>query len=726
MRISVALTGFACLLPAASIPAKAADDRPIYYVMLQMLEDSFQDYEAALQTELRARLAAIDREHDERMAELERALEELEAERVTKEEQFNAEREALNRRIVAINEQIALRDGRLSEDRRLEDARVADYAGHPRVMELKDEVAEQLATVEAERARYLERIEALERARRRLSEEVSDYVAAGHPLAQEIESLSEEYQRFAEAERSRLKAEADAYATQYLAFENWLEGENEILEKSREVVRGAIERDREQRALHASYQSSVSALIEEYNSLVEAYNRNEGDASEQATRRRRLGELDGEIEREREALARAREAVIESTAAAEERDRHFQSIYQRHLEEKHEREARLARARAELNATRAAVESALESRRRKVDAQIVALEKDISLELGDARAALEKASQQVTSEYGRGHEGFDQAMTRVLEENEIGLLYTSDGAPRYDLSRPHTAAVYTAVERAVARRREIDAVVAALAVSTAGKHEQAGTPPAATALERQRAGIAEERQLLLEAHARYASDFQDRLTEIRQRRRAGDAKHRERRERLVDLYRARAELTANEFLTVQGALVAALGTGAGARSAPGETETLRATLRARAGAFQGETGDELLATDALLAHLRELAPAAPAASTAPQWVEAGARTVEEIRELAGAGKAALTYAWLERLRARGAFAELRRALQASAAVDDSDDWTRTLFVGGVMAHAAIIEQRLAGGETGIEVSILERSYRLAGDGSLVAAPAGAP
>lgn len=720
--LSAAFTGV--LWPAAS-SAQSADDRPIHYIMLQVLEDSFQDYQIALEGALRERLAALGRDYRARDEQLEDELESLDSERADKEAEFNAQRESLNRRIVAINEKIALRDARLSEDRRLAGAHASVYGDNPRVIELKSEVATQLTSIESERARYRERVEALERARARLNSEISDYLAAGHPLAQEIESLRDDWHRFAEAERDVLKSQADAYATEFLAFNNWLEGERAVLARERDIVTRALEQDREHRVLHDEYQSSVRTLIEEYNSLAEAYNRGGDDTQAQAERKARLDELEVLIDRERDALAKAREAVVESTALAEERNRHFQSLYRRHLEERRERESRLALAKTELNATRASVEAAVEARRRKIDAQIVALEADISLEVRAARQALEKASALVTAEFGRGHEGFDQAMTRVLEGNERGLLYTGDGAPRFDLSRPHTAAVYTAVERVAARRREIDAVVAALAERDQGRDDSRGgdTAAASSELEDERAGIATERQTLLETHARYATDFQARFNELDRRRQAAAALHAERRQALADLYAARAEVTRNEFLAVQRVLVAAVKGDAGAPTADDETAARLAELRSRADGFAGEVDESMRAADALLDRVRDLAPGGHATPDAPQWQDLDSRAVASVRELAGAEKAAVARAWLARLRERGALAGIERDLEASAALAHARAWVDALFLAGVMRHAGVIEQRLDDGDTAIEVVILGEAYRLARNGSLMPAPA---
>ena len=203
---------FAAVAVSLSPSAQEVDNRPVYYVMLKSLEDGFQAYNAALATDLGAHAAQLKaRYQSERQVILEE-FESLQAERTRSETRFNAEREALNQQISAINEQMALRDGRINEEQRIQRQHAPRYANDPRIKALKERIAAEIATIDAVRNDYLAQSRDTLAARTALTRQIEEYMSAGDPLALEIRSLDEDWQRFSETQRRKLKQVADAYA----------------------------------------------------------------------------------------------------------------------------------------------------------------------------------------------------------------------------------------------------------------------------------------------------------------------------------------------------------------------------------------------------------------------------------------------------------------------------------------------------------------------------------
>jgi chromosome segregation ATPase len=472
--------GFAALIPFSTLSAQPVDNRPIYYVMLKSLEDAFQDYNASLTGDLNTRASRIREKYEADLLTITKEVEKLEADRAHNETVFNDSREKLNKRIAAVNEQIALRDGRLNEERRIQKHHSPRYANDPRIKALKERVAAGLAEIDAARTRYLTQSQATEKARAALTKQIEEYASAGDPLALEIQSLYEDWQRFAENERHKLKQLADVYAIDYAAYNKWLESERAELEKMRAALASAQETDREQRALHAETQSALRKLIDEYNALVEVHNKADADDPNRDDRAMKFASLEDRIAELQATLSQARNVVVNVTKEIKQRDQELADRYEHFVSEKRVRDTTLAADLAEINETRLTVEAAIENRRRKIDAQIQSLEAHISAELRDARNNLEALNARLTDSFGRDHEGFDTAITRVLEANDDSLLYTAAGTPRFDLSRPLTASVYTAVDRLEADRSEMDARIAAIERSE-GSTQQGAAGETATA-----------------------------------------------------------------------------------------------------------------------------------------------------------------------------------------------------------------------------------------------------
>lgn len=710
------------MLPSAS-PAQEVDNRPIYYLMVKSLEDGFQAYTAALAEELRAREALLSTRYQSERAGILDELKSLDEERARRETAFNSERESLNRRIEAINERIVARDGRLHEQRRIEKQHAPRFANDPRIKTLKDAIAMQLVKLETIRKHYVEQLAATEKARDALTRQFDEYMSAGDPLALEIGALDEDWQRFAEEERRELKRLADAYAVDYAEYEKWLETERGLLEGMRAEIARSLEKDRELRALHAEEDASLRALVDEYNALVKVHNEAGPDDPQRDARALEFNELERRIAELRAVLIDTRDAVV---AGHEEISRKNDALNKRYvgfIASKRERDRALAADLVALNASRSSTETAIDARREKVDAQIRALEARISGELGDARANLESLNAGMIEAYGRDHEGLDTALTRVLENDDDGLLYTLAGTPRFDLSRPRIGEIYTATERLAADRRRIDARIAVIEQGGGAAPLSPGEPSAPGALERERAELAAERQQLLEAFATYARQVQTRAGALEEKARRLDVHHAGERAALGELYSARADVTGAEMRAVQSALLAAVKGLPGRAAADGDYRRLLAELEARAGRM-GEPADAgLLAPHALMDHV-EAGLADMAAPRAGGWQEFATRRITASRNLTGADKATLAAAWLARLATQADFADLADALDESGAVADGRQALERLFLAGVRDHAAVTEQQLAGGGVGFQVSILGRAYQLDSAGSLEPLPSG--
>ena len=717
--------GLAVLAASSPSAAQRIDNRPIYYLMLKSLEDGFQSYNIALAAELEARGADLRGRFESQRLQGAKAFEALKTQRARRQAAFESERESLDGRITAIDEQTALRGGRINKELRVEKHQAARYANDPRIKTLREQIATQLADIDAIRTSYRTRTAATQKARAALNGQIEDYMRAGDPLALEIRSLDRDWQEFAAGERRKLAQQAEAYATDYAAYDTWLEQQRAALEAAQARVASALGTDREQRALHAETETAMRARIAEYNALVTVHDKAGADDPGRDQRALKFAALEKSIAALQARLAAARDAVVKVNEELTKSNQELNERYQRFAAEKRRRETALAADLAALNAARPAVEAAIDARRRKVDAQIKILEAQLSAELQDARSELETSSARLSEQFGRDHDGFDTAITRVLEDNDDGPLYTSTGAPRFDLSRPQTTAAYTALQRVIAQRREIAARMLAIDNNQgATQPTSAGKPPATVALERERAASSARRQQLLEARAAFARQYQAQAAALEERQRAIDRRFADERASLGELYSARATLTRSEMQAMQAVLVAAVKGAPDTDSDNGDHAQLMIALQAKAGRMSTPVDQSLLAPYALMDEIASQLPDIDVGSHSSAWRPFLSQKVTASRQLSGAEKAALAAAWLARLRRQPRFIEIADEFGASGAVMDGGQTLSNLFMAGVLGHATITEQRLDDGGFGIQVSILGRAYQLDSNGFLERLPSG--
>ena len=725
-RISSVLRGAICVAALAaplSAPAQDIDNRPVYYVMLKSLEDGFQAYNAALATDLGAHASQLRaRYQSERLGVMEE-FESVQAQRTRSDTRYNAEREALNERIAAITEQMALRDGRINEERRIQKQHSPRYANDPRIKALKERIAAELATVESVRSDYLAQSNATQAARAALTRQIEEYMSAGDPLALEIRSLDEDWQRFSEAQRRKLKQVADAYAVDYNAYDAWLESERAMLDDMRAAVKSALETNRQQRALHGDTNLALRRRIDEYNALVEVHNKAGVADPQRDERAMKFATLEEQIAELQTTLTEVRDAVIRINEELTQRNQQLTQRYEDFATEKRKRDTTLAADRAQLDATHLTVEAAIDARHKKVNAQIKTLEAHISGELRDARNKLETLSAHLIESFGRDHGGFDTAIVRVVESNDPGLLYSASGAPRFDLSRPPVASVYTAVENLEADRHKIDARIVTIEKSE-GDTSQNSTAPSATAdaMERELAELGAQRQQLLEAYATSARRIQAESAALDKRRRSIDARFTDERALLGALYTARADLTRAEMQAIQGVFVEAATGLADTQSDGGSHAQLLRALSRQAARMPTPVDPSLLAPHALMDQIASSSPPIVSGARSDDWQAFLSRKVTASQTLSGSDKTAFAGAWLARLGQQARFVTIAKKLGASGAVTDGKQALSSLFMAGITDHAGITEQRLEGGGVGIQVSILGRAYQLTADGSLEALP----
>lgn len=719
----VGVIGFAALSLPYPSSALEIDNRPIYYLMLKSLEDAFQAYNATLSEDLKAQASRLTTDLERERLALGNDLEMLETERARNDALYKSEREALNKQIATVNEEISLLAGRVSEERRIEQHHSPRYADDPRIKALTERVAVQLAELDAARSDYVSLSEAASRARAALTRQIEEYLSAGDPLALEIRSLNEDWQRFAEQERHKLKTMADAYAVDYAAYDKWLETQRTAVEETREALTLAQRTDREQRALHAETETALRALIDEYNALVQVHNTAGADDPQRDDRAARFSALEDDIAELQATLSQAREAVVVVTREIAELNKQLGEQYERFAQQKRARDAALAATLADIDAARLSVEAAIGERRSKVDAQIRSLEAHISEELRDARNNLETLNTRMVDSFGHDSEGFDAAITRVMETGDESLMYTATGAPRFDLSRPRTASVYKTVERLAAERRQIDARIAAIEQSEDAPQPTGNAQPVA-ALEKQQAELSAERQKLLESYAATARQLQARSAQLEKRRVAVEARIADTRAALADIYSARSSVTRSEMQAVQRVLVEAA-TGSSEPEANGAThEQLLGELKDKAGRSATPVDESLLAPHALMDRIASQAPSRESAPGVGAWQPFSGSAITASRTLDDQDKRALAATWLGKLRHKPRFAEMAAALDASGAVADAEAALANLFMAGVMGYTTITEQRLADGATGIQVGVLGRDYQLDPSGSLERLPEG--
>jgi chromosome segregation ATPase len=724
-RISSVLRGAICIAALAaslSAPAQDIDNRPVYYVMLKSLEDGFQAYNAALATDLGARASQIKARYQSERLGVMKELESVQAQRTRSDTRYNAEREALNERIAAITEQMALRDGRINEERRIQKQHSPRYANDPRIKALKERIAAELATVESVRSDYLAQSNATQAARAALTRQIEEYMSAGDPLALEIRSLDEDWQRFSEAQRRKLKQVADAYAVDYNAYDAWLESERAVLDDMRAAVKGTLETNREQRALHGDTDLALRRLIDEYNALVEVHNKAGVADPQRDERAMKFATLEEQIAELQTTLTEVRDAVIRINEELTQRNQQLTQRYEDFATEKRKWDTTLAADRAELDATRLTVEAAIDSRHKKVNAQIKTLEAHISAELRDARNKLETLSTHLIESFGRDHGGFDTAIVRVVESNDPELLYTASGAPRFDLSRLPVASVYTAVENLEADRHKIDARIVAIEKSEGTSQNSTAPSATADAMERKLAEFGAQRQQLLEAYATSARQIQAESAALDKRRRSIDARFTDERALLGALYTARADLTRAEMQAIQGVLVEAATGLADTQSDGGNHAQLLRALSRQAARMPTPVDPSLLAPHAVMDQIASASPAIVSGARSDDWQAFLSRKVTASQTLSGSDKTAFAAAWLARLGQQARFVTIAKKLGASGAVTNGKQALSSLFMAGITDHASITEQRLEGGGIGIQVSILDRAYQLTANGSLEALP----
>ena len=724
-RISSVLRGAICIAALAaslSAPAQDIDNRPVYYVMLKSLEDGFQAYNAALATDLGAHASQIKARYQSERLGVMKEFESVQAQRTRSDTRYNAEREALNERIAAIIEQMALRDGRINEERRIQKQHSPRYANDPRIKALKERIAAELATVESVRSDYLAQSNATQAARAALTRQIEEYMSAGDPLALEIRSLDEDWQRFSEAQRRKLKQVADAYAVDYNAYDAWLESEQAVLDDMRAAVKSALETNREQRALHGDTDLALRRLIDEYNALVEVHNKAGVADPQRDERAMKFATLEEQIAELQTTLTEVRDAVIRINEELTQRNHQLTQRYEDFATEKRKWDTTLAADRAELDATRLTVEAAIDSRHKKVNAQIKTLEAHISAELRDARNKLETLSTHLIESFGRDHGGFDTAIVRVVESNDPELLYTASGAPRFDLSRPPVASVYTSVENLEADRHKIDARIVAIEKSEGTSQNSTAPSATADAMERELAELGAQRQQLLEAYATSARQIQAESAALDKRRRSIDARFTDERALLGALYTARADLTRAEMQAIQGVLVEAATGLADTQSAGGNHAQLLRALSRQAARMPTPVDPSLLAPHAVMDQIASASPAIVSGARSDDWQAFLSRKVTASQTLSGSDKTAFAAAWLARLGQQARFVTIAKKLGASGAVTNGKQALSSLFMAGITDHASITEQRLEGGGIGIQVSILDRAYQITANGSLEALP----
>lgn len=709
----------AALAMSAPVPAQDIDNRPIYYVMLKSLEGGFKTYNDELVAALGQRITELRRRYDSDREAITAAFDKLEAERDRRLSAFAAERDALNKRFREIGDQIALRTGRASETQRID----ARFANDPQVKTLTDSLAAERARLAALDEEYRADIAAVREAREHLTRQFEEYTSAGDPLALEIRSLEEEWQRFAEGERGKLKKLADAYAEDHAAYNDWLESQRAALGALDAELARAVETDREQRELHARIESELGALIDEYNALVEVHNSAGSDDANRDARAKRFVEMEKSIATLQQDLARARETVIRVDEDFRGRSREYDEHYERFLDEKRSREARLAGDLSEINTARAAVEAEIDARRQKVDTQTRALEAQLSSELEGARRDLEALNRRLVESFGRDHEGLDAAIKQFFESGDDRLLYTEQGAPRFDLSKAKAAEVYRSVEQMLADRGKVDARIVALKGSEGTSDQTAGGSPTSTAaLEHERAALAAERQQLLEAHASFSREQQSRTAALEKRSATLDEQHAGARARLEELFSLRADATRSEFQLVQQVLVGAIRGRSRQEVDPAEHAKLVKTLREKSAHADIPQDLRMGAASALLDHIDSGLP--PRRKARVQWKSFTLDEVIGSRTLGGDEKAMVAFAWLARYRRQPDFAATARALDETGAVANGDEALATLFLDGVLNHMSIDEQRLASGGVGIRVGVLGRDYQVEANGSLEPLPEG--
>ena len=684
----------ACALGVEAADQQNFDVRPIYYAMLAAVESSFGAHSELIAEAYRESAQGFEVRAAQRLERLEAEGGEIERARRDAEADFEAERVELNARIAILNET---------------------------VVQLETDVEGAAAAFESYRQAYEHVLDELRRAESRFRELGAEAAKRGEALqtavravrdgtgedSREIARLDDSYRRFV----SRLSdtfAEREAQLRRDEDFlRTWLSAELENLEHAQRSLVPLAEQ-------YATLEEEHDRAQGELNRRIEVYNERVRTTTEDDAQRDELAALKDEIAGHRESLGAFRERatrlaleIFEHRAALEAGREAFES-------ERQERMAELRLSAETLRSERQNSVALVESRRAVVQARIEEIETRIHARLATLREEMDAAVQRLHEEFGTEPGALLAAMARWIRSLDPALLYGETGAPHFDRTPIRNAAIYAAVDAVRALRLE--------ARSELGDH--------LADVQRRRIEVARERRRLVERQNAFAAEHSERQIQWKTRLESEIEESRHLQEALDAYFEAKLARFGFEFQALQGALLDVLGASAATPAQPTEGDLRLSSTSEHAVDVESLLDQASMPPDSLLESLAEAGrirdPDAPEVWWEYLSAESflGKGTPEE-RVLEGENELRLLSSWFDRLGTTGILDPLSQWLShyfPSQSAAQLENALYGLFETGMRNAGDVVRLRWPDGRSAYQVRILDRSYWLQPDGSLLLTP----
>ena len=662
--------------------------------MLEAVESGFDAHSGRIEEAYRTSREALDERASRDLRHLEAERAEIERIRRDGDAVFEAERAELNARIETLNETV--------------EGLESDGQGTAAIIESYREAYEHvLAELRTAWSLYRELSAEMRTRGEALEAATSTYRDGTSEDTQEIVRLDDAYRRFVAQVRDAFAEREAALLREEDSLRAWRHAEVERLERAEHDLAPLAER-------YATLEDDHDRVQRELNRRIEIYNERSRAANDDDVQREELAALEDEIAEYRESLEDHRERA---TGVALEFLKRRASLEAEHEAFEKERNERMAALRLQAEALRSEqrdIVALMESRRADVQARIEVIEGRIRAHLTALREEVDAAERRLQEEFGADPGAFLAATAEWIRSLDPALLYDSTGAARFDRSPPRNSAIYEAVD----------------AVSELESEAQGVRIGHLAELQRQEADIARERQNLIERQSAFAAEHAERQDQWTVRLEAASEESRRLREALDAGFEGKLALLGFEFQALQGALLDVLGTPAETLSVPAEGARLLESVSKK----DAELEELLEPANALAGSLVEAFAAAGKSRdpNAPdvQWEHPSAESsprdsAPEERVLEGENKRRLLAAWYRRLGVTGTLDPLLQRLShnfPSHSASHLENALYGLFEAGMRDIGDIVHVQWKNGNRAYQIRILDRSYWLQADGSLLLTP----
>ena len=684
----------ACALGVEAAGQRDFDVRPIYYAMLEAVESSFATHSESIEEAYRTTRKTLDERASRDLRHLEAERAEIEDVRRAGDAAFETERTELNAHIKTLNETVA----------RLE----TDFEGSAAAIESHREAYEHvLAELRTAQSLYRE-LGAEARVRRQaLDAATRAYRDGTGEDAQEIARLENAYRRFAAQVRDALGERETALREEQDSLRTWLQVELEDLERAGRDLAPIAKQYATLEEDHDRTQRELSRRIEVYNERVRAASGDEAQRDEIAALRDEIAEYRESLEEHREEAASLALEFLNRRAALD-------AEYEAFEEERSERKAALRQRTMELRSEQHDLVAWMESRRSDVQARIEGIEDRARAHLAVLREDVQAAEQRLQEDFGSDPGALLSATTEWTRSLDPALLYDPGGAPRFDPSPLRNSAIYGAVD----------------AVSELASEARSVRSEHLAELRRQGTDIARERQNLIERQSAFAAEHAERQDQWKARLEAANEESSRFREALDAHFEAKLTLSGLEFEALQSVLLDVLGTPATTRHEPVEQDRLLESVSENAAGLDGLLDPANAPADSLVEALATTGKSRDPNAPDIQWEHLNTESfprdrAPEEQVLDGESKRRLLAAWYGRLSATGTLDPLVQGLShyfPSHSAAHLENALYGLFEEGMRDTGDVVRFRWMDGRSAYQVRILDRSYWLQPDGSLLLTP----